>query len=106
MDFPSFQPVYGALVENSSKKKEDNNPQTPQLITEVLEDTDRVWAIKITESLWVRIWIDAGAADLGYAAVCLGDSPYATFINPKIKMDLEGMLMQGKPHCILRYHFF
>ncbi len=85
--------------------KEDYNPQTPQLTTEVLEDTDKVWAIKITECLWAKVWIDAGAADLGFAAVCAGDSPYATFINPKIKMDLEGTLMEGKSHCILRYHY-
>jgi hypothetical protein len=85
--------------------KDDYNPRTPQLTTEVLEDSEKVWDIKITECLWAKVWIDAGAADLGVAAVCAGDSPYAGFINPKIKMDLEGTLMEGKPYCILRYHY-
>jgi len=85
--------------------KEDYNPQTPSLTTEVLEDSERVWRIKITECLWARVWSDANAADLGYAAVCAGDTPYAGFINPKIALELQGTIMEGKPHCILRYHY-
>ena len=85
--------------------KEDYSPRTPQLTTEVLEDTDKVWAIKITECLWAKVWIDAGAADLGVAAVCAGDSPYAGFINPGIRMDLDGTIMEGRTYCILRYHY-
>jgi len=85
--------------------KEDYNPRTPQLTTEVLENTTQVWAIKITECLWAKVWIDAGAADLGVAAVCAGDSPFASFVNPEIRMDLEGTIMQGKPYCMLRYHY-
>ena len=37
--------------------------------------------------------------------LCGGDSPYASFINPKIAMDLQGTIMEGKPFCILRYHY-
>ncbi len=85
--------------------KNEFNPENRNLTTEVLEDTEKVWSIKITECLWASVWRDAGAAELGLAAVCAGDSPFARFINPKITMDLQGTIMEGKPFCILRYHF-
>jgi hypothetical protein len=88
--------------------KEDYSPSTPgmndMLTMEVLEDTDRVWAIKITECLWAKTFQDAGAAQYGYAAVCAGDALFAHAVNPKIDLDLNGTIMEGKPSCTLRYY--
>ncbi len=88
--------------------KEDYSPTTPgisdMLTIEVLENTDKVWAIKITECVWAKAFQDADAAHYGVAAVCAGDVPFARAVNPKIDLDLKGTIMEGKPACILRYY--
>jgi hypothetical protein len=88
--------------------KEDYSPSTPgmndMLTMEVLEDTEKAWAIKITECLWAKTFLDAGAAQYGYAAVCAGDVLFARAVNPAIDLDLKGTIMEGKPSCVLRYY--
>jgi hypothetical protein len=88
--------------------KEDYSPSTPgisdMLTIEVQENTDTVWAIKITECVWAKAFQEAGAAHYGVAAVCAGDAPFARAVNPKIDLDLKGTIMEGKPACILRYY--
>ncbi|HTX79155.1 MAG TPA: L-2-amino-thiazoline-4-carboxylic acid hydrolase [Longilinea sp.] len=84
--------------------KENYNPSTPTLTLEVLEDTEDVYCIQITECLWADCFRQANAADLGLAAVCSGDAPFARFVNPQIDLDIEGTLMEGKPYCKLRYY--
>ncbi len=87
--------------------KEDYNPTAPGfsdvMTIEVIEDTETVYEIKITECLWADVYQKADAADFGYAAVCAGDVPYARCINPDIDLELEGTIMEGKPFCSLRY---
>ena len=87
--------------------KEDYSPTTPGisdiLTIEVVEDTDTVYEIKITECLWAEIFRKADAAEFGCAAVCAGDIPFARCINPQIDLELEGTIMEGKPFCTLRY---
>jgi hypothetical protein len=88
--------------------KRHYSPTTPgmkNMITiEVLNSTDTVYEIKITECLWAKVFQDAGAAEYGVAAVCSGDVPFARFIDPSLDLDLTGTIMEGKPACILRYH--
>lgn len=106
--------AYTRYVANAKGKndlsvfKEDYSPTTPgmndMLAMEVVEDTDRVWAIKITECLWATTFVDAGASQYGYAAVCAGDVLFARAVNPKIDLDLTGTIMEGKPSCTLRYY--
>ncbi|MGD0707427.1 MAG: L-2-amino-thiazoline-4-carboxylic acid hydrolase, partial [Anaerolineaceae bacterium] len=84
--------------------KEDYNPATPTLTLEVIEDTEEVYCIKITECLWADCFRKADAAELGCAAVCYGDAPFARAVNPRIDLELEGTLMEGKPYCKLRYY--
>jgi hypothetical protein len=74
------------------------------LSMEVLEDTDKVWCIKITECLWATTFQEAKAAEVGYAAVCQGDGMFPRAVNPDLDLDLTGTIMEGKPFCILRYH--
>ncbi len=79
--------AYARYVANAKGKndlsvfKEDYSPTTPgmndMLAMEVVEDTDRVWAIKITECLWATTFVDAGASQYrlrrrlcGRRAVC------------------------------------
>jgi hypothetical protein len=88
--------------------KDDYSPSTPgmndMLTMKVLEDTGKVWAIKITECLWAKTFQEAGAAQYGYAAVCAGDALFARAVNPGIDLDLQGTLMEGKASCTLRYY--
>lgn len=88
--------------------KEDYSPTTPgicEILTiDVLEDTEGVYAIKITECIWAETFRKAGAAEYGVAAVCSGDIPYARCVNPQIDLDLQGTIMEGKPYCMLRYY--
>ena len=84
------------------------SPTTPgmknMITVEVLEDSDKVYEIRITECLWATVFREADAAAYGFAAVCSGDAPFARFVGPDLDMDLQGTLMEGKPFCILRYH--
>jgi hypothetical protein len=82
-----------------------NKGATELLTLDVVEDTDKAYAIKISECIWAQTWRDAGAAHFGDRAVCLGDILFARAVNPKIDMTLTGTLMQGKDHCLLRYHY-
>lgn len=87
--------------------KENYSPSTPGisdvLTIEVTEDTEDAYAIRITECLWAEVFREAGAEDYGCAAVCYGDVPFARFVNPRIDLELQGTIMEGKPSCMLRY---
>jgi len=84
------------------------NPAVPEfnqiLSIEILENTDKIYEIKITECIWAKTFRDADAAEFGLAAVCAGDAPFARFISPNIDCELTGTCMEGKPFCILRYY--
>jgi hypothetical protein len=82
-----------------------NKGATEVLTLDVVEDTDKAYCIKISECIWAQTWREAGAAHFGDTAVCLGDILFARAVNPKIDMALTGTLMQGKDHCMLRYHY-
>jgi hypothetical protein len=106
---------YAAYVVESKGKndltvfKEDYSPTTPgisEILTiEVLKDTDDVYAIEISECIWAEVFREAGVPEFGHAAVCSGDVPFAECVNPKISLNLEGTIMEGKKSCRLRYHY-
>ncbi len=81
------------------------SPQMYQnrLIMEVVESTDRVHQLKVTECLWARTCLDASAGEEGYASICHGDYAFATAFNPKIEMLRDKTLMQGHGYCNHRY---
>ncbi len=73
------------------------------LTMEIVEDTDRVFELNVTECLWATVFRDADAADIGYAGVCYGDYAWAQGFNPKIRMVRDKTLMQGHECCNHRY---
>ncbi len=87
--------------------KEDYSPTTPGtsdiLTIEVIEDSESVYEIEITECLWADIFRKAGAEDFGFAAHCTGDVPFTHYVNEQLDLELEGTIMEGKPLCSLRY---
>lgn len=83
------------------------SPAAPEfantLVFDVVESTDTVHEIKVTECLWAKTWRDEGAGEEGHAAVCHGDFAFARAFNPKIEMVRDQTLMQGHPCCNHRY---
>lgn len=73
------------------------------LTKEVVEDTDRVFELKVTECIWADTFRSMQAAEIGYALVCWGDYAWAEGFNPKIKMVRDKTLMQGHECCNHRY---
>jgi len=73
------------------------------LTMEILEDTDTVFEIKVTECQTATTFLRAKAGDIGYATVCWGDYAWAEGFNPKIKMIRDKTLCQGDDYCNHRY---
>lgn len=73
------------------------------LTMEIVEDTEKAFELKVTECIWATTFVDAGAGDIGFASVCIGDYTWASGFNPKIKLVRNKTLMQGHGICNHRY---
>ncbi len=73
------------------------------LTMEIVEDTKKAFELKVTECIWAETFLQAKAADIGYAWVCWGDYAWAEGFNPKIKLVRDKTLMQGHDRCNHRY---
>jgi len=79
-------------------------PQMQESLTmEIVEDTDKVFEIKVTECLVGETYLRADAGEIGNAAVCIGDYTFAEGFNPKIKMIRDKVLTLGHDYCNHRY---
>jgi len=70
---------------------------------EIIEDTDTVFEIRVTDCLAAEAFLPHKAGDIGYAAVCWGDYNWASDFNPKIKLIRDKTLMQGHDCCNHKY---
>ncbi len=73
------------------------------LTMEIIEDTDTVFEIRVTDCLAAESFLPYKAGDIGYAAVCWGDYNWASDFNPRIKLIRDKTLMQGNDFCNHRY---
>ena len=73
------------------------------LTMEIIEDTDKVFEIRVTDCMAAESFLPHKAGDIGYAAVCWGDYNWATDFNPKIKLIRDKTLMQGHDCCNHKY---
>lgn len=73
------------------------------LTMEIIEDTDIVFEIRVTECLSAESFLPHKAGDIGYADVCWGDYNWASDFNPNIKLIRDKTLMQGHDCCNHRY---
>ncbi|MDH4272649.1 MAG: L-2-amino-thiazoline-4-carboxylic acid hydrolase [Candidatus Aminicenantes bacterium] len=73
------------------------------LTMQIVEDSDKVFELKVTECLWASVFLQAKAGEIGYAAVCFGDYAWAQGFNSKIRMVRDKTLMQGHDCCNHRY---
>ena len=80
------------------------NPHFANTLTfTITESTDKSFELHVTECLWAKTFIEANAADLGYAAICFGDYQTAKSFNPRIELFRNKTLMQGDDSCNHRY---
>ena len=73
------------------------------LVMEIIEDTDTVFEVKVTECLVADTFLRAEAGEIGNAAVCIGDYTFAEGFNPKIKMIRDKTLTLGHGYYNHRY---
>ncbi len=74
------------------------------LTHEIVEDTDKVFALKVTECVSAEVMRSAGlGGEIGHAAVCNMDYFWPPAFNPNFKMERTKTLMQGHDTCNHRY---
>lgn len=74
------------------------------LTHEIVEDTETVFELRVTECLWASVYEEAGLdGEIGHAAVCNMDYYWPPAFNPDFKMERTRTLMQGHDHCNHRY---
>ena len=74
------------------------------LTHEVVEDTEKVFELKVTECIWAEVFQAAElGGEIGHAAVCNMDYYWPTAFNPQFKMERTKTLMQGHDCCNHRY---
>ena len=79
-----------------------NVPYNYTRVSEIVEDTDKVYEVKHTECIYAKLFREDDAADIGYAMICNDyETVYSTF-NPKIKFSNPKNLMKGDDVCIER----
>lgn len=75
------------------------------LTKEIIQETDKVFELKVTECIWAKAFQKHNADDIGFAAVCYGDYSWPKGFNPKIRMERDKTLMQGHDCCNHKYIF-
>ena len=74
------------------------------LTHEVVEDTEKVFALEVTECLGAEVLRSVGLdGEIGHAIVCNMDYYWPTAFNPAFKMERTKTLMQGHDVCNHRY---
>lgn len=73
------------------------------LTKEVVQETDKVFELKVTECIWAKTFQEYGAEEIGFAAICYGDYSWPKGFNPKIRMERDKTLMQGHDCCNHKY---
>jgi hypothetical protein len=73
------------------------------LTLKIVQDTDQVFEMRVSECLWAKTFKDSNAADIGFKLICSADYVTAEAFNPKIKLIRDKTLMQGHDHCNHKY---
>ena len=77
---------------------------TNTLTHEVVEDTEKVFQLRVTECIWADTFRKAGLnGEVGHAAICNMDYYWPPAFNPNFKMERDETLMQGHGQCNHRY---
>lgn len=90
--FENFTAVFRQMISGDS------------LTGEVVEDTEGVFELRMTECIWATVFREAGlGGEVGHAAVCNMDYAWPPAFNPDFKLERSKTLMQGNDCCNHRY---
>jgi hypothetical protein len=90
--FENFTSVFRSMITGDS------------LTGEVVQDTEGIFELKVTECIWAAVFREAGLnGDIGHAAVCNMDYAWPPAFNPAFRMERSKTLMQGHDCCNHRY---
>jgi hypothetical protein len=74
------------------------------LTFEIVEDTGKVFELRVTECIWASVHKEAGLdGEIGHAAFCNMDYHWPPAFNPNFRMERTKTLMQGEDCCDHRY---
>lgn len=73
------------------------------LTFDIVQDSDKVFEMRVSECLWAKTFKEANAADIGFKLICSGDYVTAEAFNPNIKLIRDKTLMQGHDCCNHKY---
>jgi len=74
------------------------------LSLEIVDDTDKVFELRVTECVWAKVYREAGlGGEIGHAAVCNMDYHWPPAFNKDFTMERSKTLMQGDDCCNHRY---
>lgn len=76
---------------------------TNMMTWEIIEESDTVYEMRVTECLWARIFQAREASDIGYATICYGDFSEARAYHSKLRLERTKTLMQGDNCCNHRW---
>ena len=78
-------------------------PYNKALVCEFTKDTDTEFEVKYSECLFAKTFIEAGASDIGFAAICSPGDAMIQVFNPKIKFTRVKNPMKADDVCIEHY---
>lgn len=70
---------------------------------EIVEKSPSHGIVRMNDCLVAKTFRDAGAADIGYAAICYADLAVAHAFNPRIILTRDRCLMKGDDCCDFDY---
>lgn len=79
------------------------NDWSNRITVEVLNNSDDLFELKITECLWAKTFREAKASDIGYAGVCYQDYGVTKAFNPKMTLIRDKTLMHGDDCCHFKW---
>jgi hypothetical protein len=97
-DLPSRDlPIFAGIFKNPDPFTANTWEMT------IVQDSDKVFELRVSECLWAKTFRAAEAADLGFKLVCSADYVTAEAFNPNIKLVRDKTLMQGHDCCNHKY---
>jgi hypothetical protein len=72
---------------------------------DIIEESDTVYEMKVSECLWWNIFKKHNATDIGYASVCYTDFSYSRAVHPGLSLERTKTLMEGHDCCNHRWTF-
>lgn len=73
------------------------------LLLDIIKQTPSSGIVKMSDCLVAKVFREADAAEIGYAAICHADYAVAQAFNPKIKLVRNKCLMKGDDCCYFEY---